>query len=85
MSDEPRRVMAKGGHKIHLLPEGTRIALCGHEPAHQTARTMARRGGWWLLNDQTKAVTCDGCRKAAEPKPVDTSMEALERHIRSGL
>lgn len=58
-----RLVQAKGGHKRHILPEGTRVALCGHAPYGQ-------RGGWWRVlymppgSNFAKQVTCAKCLAA---------------------
>ena len=74
-----RKVRANGGHVIHLLPDNTMTALCGHTPTnnsrgYQRRSMMTNRAKWWLLNDQSVAVTCPKC-KAREPMPlaIDTN------------
>lgn len=62
-----KKVIAKGGHKVHLKEEGAPASLCGHEPANTSFR-MRARGGWWALKEEyqaTQPVTCERCLKLA--------------------
>lgn len=52
---------AAGGHMIHALPPGTRVALCGHEP-RSGARQMTKRAKWYHAGPHAKGVTCEKCR-----------------------
>lgn len=38
----------KGGHRIHVLAQGKRTALCGHKPGEaKKSWRMKDRTGWW--------------------------------------
>ena len=67
--DGLRFVRAKGGTKTHLLPKGTSVALCGHDPTKRMVRLlghMRHRGGWWLVRiDVVKdPAWCEKCQQA---------------------
>lgn len=40
------RKSPKGGHLVHLVPEGKWAALCGYSPSSPNAFHMKARSGW---------------------------------------
>lgn len=59
------KVRAIGGGLIHLLPEATMTALCGHTPQSNPrpyhGGHRKRRAGWYQATDQTTPATCKMC------------------------
>ena len=68
--DGLRFVKAKGGTKIHLLPQETMVALCGHEPKSRFSNRFHNpRAGWWLVKIDMvhKPTWCEKCQQARPP------------------
>lgn len=56
---------AAGGHKIHLLPKGSKGALCGHEPRRTPGSMKTYKGDWYHVQGDVTEPTCKKCKEAA--------------------
>lgn len=57
----------KGGHLVHVLPSTGNKALCGHQPADDTSRSMRPKGKWLYYHDAARlpdGVSCLKCKAA---------------------
>lgn len=59
-----RRLRAIGGHKAHLVPDGSGVAMCGFKPSGAPRQQVARHG-WAPASDYAPNCAACVCASAA--------------------
>lgn len=58
---------AAGGKLAHMVPPGSNVALCGHEPIQKANSVIANRARWYPTSHPPRPL-CGKCKDNADSK-----------------